>query len=224
MTLTNPLWGRRGHRDSRRFRPGKTFRPRRRRAGQTCRLSTEPIYAGFDIATRLSGWTVGDGEAVPEVGHWSWPDRGDDIGQLLDDFDQDFNALRHRTGFNTVGCEAPFIRFRGRKGSQRNDNPVFVFKIGALIGHLRWLCHRLDFPLVMYDPETVKLALAGFRKAEKSDMVAVAKKVGIRLSTGEAKKDEADAFGVWLSIVRERDRKLGERWDRVIYGRQGALL
>jgi Holliday junction resolvasome RuvABC endonuclease subunit len=93
-----------------------------------------------------------------------------------------------------------------------------------VIGHLQWLCFRHGIPWTEYDPKDVKRALAGFSGADKKDQVAAARKIGLSLCEGPAQDDEADSFGVWLALLRDKDRRLGERWDRLLYGRRGALL
>lgn len=182
-------------------------------------------YAGLDLATRLSGWTVGTGEALPEVGHWSWPSFGDDLGQLVDAFDQDFNRLLDRFPWIThLAFEGPLLVVHQRGKKARINPHRFMRKIDAVIGHLEWQCFRRGIWCREVDPQTVKRVLAGFGTAEKKDQIAAAEKVGLSLTPGAAKDDEADSFGVWLALIQDRDRRLGERWDRVLHGRRGALL
>jgi hypothetical protein len=186
-------------------------------------LSTE-VYAGLDLATRLSGWTIGDGEALPEVGHWSWPSYGDDLGELVDHFDRDFNTTVLARGVTHLCFEGPLLVVHQRGKKARINPHRFMRKIDAVIGHLEWLCLRHGIWCREVDPRDVKRALAGFAGAEKKDQIAAAEKVGLKLCQGEAKDDEADSFGVFLALVADRNKALAERWDRVLYGRRGQLL
>jgi hypothetical protein len=186
-------------------------------------LSTS-IYAGLDLATHTSGWTVGDGEARPEIGHWTWEPTGDDLGWLVDQFDQDFNTTVLARRVTHLAFEGPLLVVFGRGKKKRINPHKFVRKIDAVIGHLEWLCRRHGIWCRECDPQVVKRSLAGFSHASKSDQIAAAEKIGLTLCSGEAKDDEADSLGVWLALLRDRDRRLGEQWDRLLYGRRGALL
>lgn len=187
-------------------------------------LSTEPIFAGLDLATRLSGWTVGAGVEFPEVGHWSWPSYGDDLGELVDHFDRDFNTSILARGVTHLCFEAPLLVVH-QKGKKARINPhSFMRKVDAIVGHLEWLCFRHGVWCREVDPKAVKRVLAGFAAAEKKDQIAACEKIGLTLTEGAARDDEADSFGVWLALIHDRNRQLGERWDRLLYGRRGALL
>jgi hypothetical protein len=67
---------------------------------------------------------------------------------------------------------------------------------------------------------SVKRELAGNGRAEKADMVAAARRAGIDLPPGEAAKDAADSFGVWLLSLRHWSPEHRARWDaRLLSGR-----
>lgn len=185
-------------------------------------MSTD-VYAGLDLATHYSGWTVGDGESLPAVGHWTWKPVGHRLGEIVDLADRSFNRLLRERPFTHLCYEGPLLMHRGRKGAPPAD-PWFLRKINAITGHIEWLCMRHGIWCKEVSVPEVKAALAGFSGASKDDQIAAALKVGLTLCAGEASKDEADSFGVWLALVRDRDRRLGERWDRVLHGRRGALL
>lgn len=166
------------------------------------------------------------------MGHWSWPQVEKEIGQLVDHADQDFNLTVLPRRVTHLCYEAPLFLtgkgkpklVNGRWIKPRTDDPWFLRKIHAITGHVEWLCERHGIWCKEIDPVKVKQSLAGFSGANKNDQIAAALKIGLSLTKGPAQDDEADSFGVWLALLRDRDRQLGMRWDRLLYGRRGALL
>lgn len=127
-------------------------------------------------------------------------------------------------GVTHLCFEGPLLVVHQRGKKARINPHRFMRKVDAIIGHLEWLCYRHGIWCREVDPKKVKRALSGFATAGKSDQIAACEKIGLSLCQGEAKDDEADSFGVWLALIRNRNRDLGMRWDRLLYGRRGALL
>jgi Holliday junction resolvasome RuvABC endonuclease subunit len=81
-------------------------------------------------------------------------------------------------------------------------------------------CYDRALVCVEWPITQVKAELTGNGKADKKDMVRVAKKVGLRPMV----HDEADAFAVWLLMSRSYTPQFQPGWDKLIYGARNSLL
>lgn len=172
----------------------------------------------FDTASRLTGWTSGTGECVPECGAFKFPQVDDDLGRLGDLFTQalDFHVERYRPG--AIGYESPIHK--------PTDALLTMRKLYGMGFLLETYCLRRGIPCFEKDCRDVKRELTGNRGATKEDMIHVALKVGLNLPDlpVDGRADAADSFGGWLLGIRDLNPALSRRWDSLIYGRRGALL
>ena len=112
---------------------------------------------GIDQA-RTTGWCVWDQKS--DSTSWGiWKLKGANhaiqMEQLLDEI-----IAQQPT---TIGCEAPmWSRAINRKGAE------FRLKLIAMI---ELASHRLDAPLQIYHPATIKKWLTGYGRADKSQMI-----------------------------------------------------
>lgn len=181
------------------------------------------MLLGLDIASRLTGWCAGLPSELPTVGVYEFPAVGDDLGRLGALFQTYIETTFDRFGPTTVIYEAPILVVKSR-GAQRTDKPLVLRKLYGLGFLLETFCQRQGVSCYEVGLHDVKRALTGNAMAPKEDMVAQARKVGLRLPSGPGVEDAADAFGVWICGVRQFDKASAARWDSVLYGRAGALL
>lgn len=171
---------------------------------------------GLDTATHWCGWTCGDGATVPDCGAWELPEAGDDIGLMLDAYDQRLNDILNRRIIGAVAFEAPILT--------PYDTVLKIRKLYALGSHTEFVCRKRGLPCHEVDLRQVKKELTGNSEAKKDDMVAVARRLGLCLPTGPGAKDAADSLGVWLVLLREYDRAASSQWDVAIHSRSGRGL
>lgn len=178
--------------------------------------------SAFDIATRLTGWCSGDGASLPAVGCFEFGHVGDDIGRLLDLWDAylvgHFNTYKPEA----VIYEAPILVVGSRKGghASRTDKPEVIRKIYSMGGYLELFCRRRGVPCFEVTLQDVKKAVTNNARADKSDVVAVARRVGLQLPA-KGYEDAADAFGAWLNGIRSYSPELSRKWDSVVFSPQG---
>ena len=174
------------------------------------------MFLGLDLASRLSGWCCGSGEEIPICGAHPLPGTSD-VGQLQVELCDLLNVLHRRFSFTHIAFEAPILV----------ANRDTVQKLRALYGlgsFTEFWAKKRGIPCVDKSVQQIKRELTGNAIAEKDDMVAVARKVGLDLPAGEKAKDAADAFGVWLLVLRDHNRSLSAEWDRRVWTPRGALL
>lgn len=189
---------------------------------------------GLDLASRLTGWCVGDGAEAPVCGAWAFPPvRGDDgsydYGLLLATLDDYLTACHARFAFSTVAYEAPILVFRRRgqadDGSAGyNDNLTKLRLLYPLGAYVEFWCLRHGVECFEVTVQAIKKELGGHRHAEKADLVYVAQKCGLQLPTGPAAQDAADAFGAWLLLLRSINPARSADWDRRLYSSKGSML
>lgn len=183
---------------------------------------------GLDLASRLTGFCVGDGSAVPEVGAWEMPrartDDGYDYGRLLAGLEDYLDIPFKRFRIEAVAYEAPILITR------RGDNRPYVdnlnklrllYPLGAFV---EWYCFRAGVPCYEVTVQSIKSEVTGNHIAPKGDLVAVAKQCGLRLPDGPGIEDAADAWGAWLLLLRATDKHMSAAWDQRIWTPKGALL
>jgi Holliday junction resolvasome RuvABC endonuclease subunit len=174
------------------------------------------VISGFDTATRLTGWAVGDGSRLPTVGVWDFPQVGADLGELGYQFER--ALIRHLDSYGTthVMYEAPIVT--------PHDKLLTIRKLYGLGFLLETVCKRRGIICEEVSWADIKVEMTGSTKATKDDVVAVARRLGIDLPAGEGAKDAADATGAFLIGVRNYARQYSTRWDQAIHSRRGGLI
>lgn len=180
------------------------------------------MILALDIATCV-GWCAGVGDALPQVGHWKLPpsdqgERGPTFStfrrKLIDKLDE----VRPRlVMFEAPILPKPFLK-AGRIIYPTSVDTTTLLQGLAAIPQLE--CWDRLIPTRQVQPNEVKKELAGTGRADKPDMVAAARKVGLTIEV----HDEADAFGVWLVAVRYHAKRFSPEWDRKLWSAKGALL
>lgn len=123
-----------------------------------------------------------------------------------------------------VAYEAPILifnqRYKDARGvwRKRNDNLTTLRKTLPIGARIEELCLDRGIPCFEDSVQAVKTELAGFRHADKSAMVSAARKLGVTLPDGPAEEDAADALGLWLVLLRKRDRALSAKFDQALWG------
>lgn len=90
----------------------------------------------------------------------------------------------------------------------------------GLVAIIQGVAEELGLRYRRYDMGSLKKELAGFGGADKTDMVFVARKVGLTIEV----HDEADAFAGFLLMMREFNKAASANFDRLIWSSRGALL
>jgi hypothetical protein len=139
------------------------------------------------------------------------------VGDLLVQLEALLVTLHNRFGFTAIGFEAPIL-------VANRDTVQKLRALYSLGGFVEYWGAVHSIPCVHKSVPEIKRELTGNAFAEKGDMVAVARKVGLSLPPGEAAKDAADSFGVWLLVLRDHNRGLSAEWDRKVWTPRGALL
>jgi Holliday junction resolvasome RuvABC endonuclease subunit len=157
----------------------------------------------FDCATQ-TGWCAGDGSDLPILGTVNLPS-GVEAEEFLDFWDRWLN--RHFAEINPtrVVYEAPIL--------QGISNMHTAEKLIGLSNFLVVNCYRRKIPVEKVMPTQVKKYLTGDGKAEKPDMMRVARRCGV----SPKNYDEADAFGSWLLALSYHAREHQPRWDAAIF-------
>lgn len=190
-----------------------------------------PVYSFFDPGSHFMGWAVGDGSRLPTVGTFSFVRTGDGYGRMMHQVAAAVGAHLDSYQPSEVAYEEPILifnqRFKDAQGvwRKRNDNLTTLRKTIPIGARVEELCYDRDIPCHETSVASVKKELAGFRTAEKSEMVVAARKLGVTLPDGPAEEDAADALGGWLLLLRLRNRALSAKFDQALWGgRANALI
>ena len=181
---------------------------------------------GLDPSSRLTGWATSDGSAIPLAGVWPMRQCGDDLGMMLDIFDQFLSIHIDRFHPDVFVVEGPILVVNhGAKTKGRyTDSLSKLRKLYPLNAHIQFVCRRRG---IVYQEETLqalKRELCGKSNAEKSEMVRVARRIGVELPDGPGEEDAADASAACLIGLRRYVPQCSRRFDQLIHGRRGALL
>jgi Holliday junction resolvasome RuvABC endonuclease subunit len=186
------------------------------------------ILVGIDIGSRLTGWCVGDGAGIPEADAFSFdkignPLDGWDYGGLLAQLEDQLAALLLRTNFGAVVYEAPIHIPKGqsRPYGDTLHKMRLLYPMGAF---LEWWCMRRGISCHEVAIADIKHEVTGDRFADKDELVAVAAACGLKLPSGDARRDAADGWGAWLLGLRYYDPLRSQEWDARIRGQRGGLL
>lgn len=176
----------------------------------------------FDLASRLTGWCSGSGDALPVCGVWEFSAAPDDLGGLLRQFrialDQHFLAFDPVL----VAYEAPILVVNNEK--RGTDKLAKIRRLYAMGAFLEYYCLERGVKCVEASPQAIKKALTGNFRADKTAMVAAAKRIGMTLPTGPGEEDAADAFGLFLLLLSTVSRDKMQRFDKALWGARGAFL
>lgn len=187
---------------------------------------------GLDIATRLTGWTAGDGATRPRLDVMKFPQVDEDYGHLIDLFDQNLVTLIETFRPRAFIYEGPILVVN-RKGRGQGlpagsgsytDKPMTLRKIYGMGTHLEFVCRRRGIECSEVTLQAIKKEVTGDPNADKARIVAVAERLGLDLPKGPGAKDAADSWGAWLLGLRHYSPELSRRWDKMIWSPRGALL
>jgi hypothetical protein len=128
---------------------------------------------GLDLASRRTGWCVGDGSGLPTCGAWAFPpvkaeDGSYDFGLLLSTLDEYLTNCHARHGFEAVAYEAPILVFQRRDESGavvRNDNLSTLRLLYPLGAFVEYWCHRRGIECFEVSVQAIKKELGGHRNA-----------------------------------------------------------
>jgi hypothetical protein len=177
---------------------------------------------GLDLATRLTGVCVGDGASLPDADAWEFGQVGDDIGRLLDLYDKYLNAHIDRYAPVAIIKEGAILVIgKGRPGD-RTDNPLVLQKLYSMHGHTEFVCHRRGIQCHDVTLQDIKREVTGNPMAKKPDMVAIARRVGLRLPA-KGEEDATDAWGAWLLALRSFHPDASRRWDAAVHNPRGKF-
>lgn len=190
------------------------------------------MFLGLDLASKLTGWCAGTGAELPLCGAWEFPEcRNEDgshtYGKVLVALEDYLDAAHGRFRFDAVSYEAPILkpkRWSADGDPIWGDNLHKLRLLYPLSAFLEWWCLRQDIPCFEVTVQAIKKQVTGNHIAPKGDLVAVARKVGLRLPTGDGIEDAADAWGAWMLLLRAYDEALSAEWTARIWDRKGALL
>lgn len=171
---------------------------------------------GLDLATRCTGVVAGDGSCMPAIGVWKFGYCGDDLGQLLEDYDVELNKLAARFPPTVLIYEAPILL--------PSDKLLPVRKIFSMGAYTELWAKRRDARCEEVSSKAIKKAVTGNHVASKDEMVATVRRLGVPLPTGEEAKDAADAWGAWYVGLQHHARAHVTRWDQALYSRRGYAL
>lgn len=182
------------------------------------------MIVAFDLAPRKCGWVAGSGATIPTAGGFRLTHDLEDLGGCLEALRQEVASVFARFRPSIVLYEEPILPMSGGKSvvgslAQRR----LQFAQGAF---LEWMSLDRGVRCREVSVFDVKQALAGTKRAEKPDMVAMATRLGVRLPAQkvDGREDAADALGVWLVGVRFYAKQFAPDWDRRVWSPRGAML
>jgi Holliday junction resolvasome RuvABC endonuclease subunit len=180
------------------------------------------MYLGLDLASRLTGWCAGAGDVDPQLGVWKFDPCEGDYGFLLDQLHDHLSICLDRFRPEVVGYEKPILVTTGR-GSPYGDSLERLRMIYPLGAFVEWMCRTRGIRCFEVTVGEVKKTVTGSGRADKADVVAIARKVGLTLPPKTAGAgDASDAWGVWLFLLRHFNRERADAWARRIGGPNGC--
>lgn len=191
------------------------------------------MLLGLDLASRLCGWCAGDGAQLPDCGAWELEsakneDGSYEFGRMLASLEDYLGIAFRRFQPEAVAYECPLLipkRFDPK--TQRmvpGDNLGKLRLLYPLSAFVEWYCFKSGVPCYEVTVAAIKKEVTGNAYAEKDDLVAVARKVGLALPAGEGAKDASDAWGAWLLLLRAFNPEASREFDRRIWTPKGAML
>lgn len=187
------------------------------------------MLLGLDLASRITGFCAGTGAEVPTCGAWPFPAIDGDYGLLLTTLDDYLGTAFRRFSPDAVAYEAPIL-ITGRRGSAEAQDRGFADTLGKLRllypmgAFVEFFCRRAGVECFEVTVAEIKKEVAGHHRAEKQELVDVAKSCGLVLPVAAGADDAADAFGAWLLLLRQFDPARSREWDTRIRMSRGGLL
>ena len=179
---------------------------------------------GLDIATRLTGWTAGDGATRPRLDVMKFPFVDDDYGRLIDLFDRQLCVLVDTFKPGAIIYEGPILVVNRKDEDGHTDKPMVLRKIYGMGTHLEFFCRRRGVECSEVTLQAIKREITGNPNSKKPPMVAIARRCGLELPSGPAAEDATDSWGAWLLGLRHYNPEASRRWDKLIWSPRGALL
>ena len=115
-----------------------------------------------------------------------------------------------------VIIEAPML-------NPKRDRLLTIRKLYCAHGFVEWFFKNQSVEVSEVSAKKIKSRVTGNHLASKADVVAVARKCGLRLPSA-GYEDAADAWGGWLLGIDHYNRTCRERWDKAIHGQRGMLF
>lgn len=202
----------------------------------------------LDLAT-TTGWCFGAGDETPALGHIRMPETKEEVGKFLDFFyrwmhlkvtdimaemgpdletrPSPYGAQLLNPRDLVIVFEAPVlprakIDTRPGKMGQLIQAPVTMAttrKLQGLAGVAEMVAEQRNCLVEEVYNATIKKALGGSGSADKPDMMAAAKRAGMNPKV----HDEADAFGIWIVVMRAYAKQYQHIWDQRLYGGRGLV-
>jgi hypothetical protein len=187
------------------------------------------MLLALDIATN-TGACWGRGDELPALCSFRLPSTGEDVGRFLCAYEDQLRGLIGQVEPTRIIFEAPVLpRAKFNKTTKRVEGGVSLMttrKLQGLAGVTEMVAHREGLDCREVQPAEAKQALTGKGNAKKPEMVRACRAFGLDPKTyfadGDLASDEADAFGVWLCIVRHAHPELAARWTPLFAGRAAA--
>jgi hypothetical protein len=195
-------------------------------SGARAEEARAPFIVALDLAT-CTGYALGDGSRLPEVGHIRLPpviegERGNTFDKLRWFVMDKITKARGLGRDVMVVVEKPILPKAFIKGGRiiYPTNLETTMLLQGMVAIVEQLCYEQEVDIEAVDVPTVKKMLAGHGGADKADMVHVARKCGLTITVD----DEADAFAIFLCALQTYNRRASERFDALVWGSRGALL
>lgn len=160
----------------------------------------------LDLATNI-GMAIGDPRELPAHRSFTLPSTGDDVGRFLDAFDiwlSDTITVERPT---ICAFEAPIIH-------AGKTSYLTARKLMCLAGHTEFVLRRRDVPCFEGNVTQVKKFFAGSGRAQKGDVMAVARRLGL----DPKNDDEADAVALFAFTVHSRFPRFAGRYRLGVLG------
>lgn len=148
-----------------------------------------PVLCFLDLATK-TGWACGSSAGDPHFGTHVLPSTGEDIGRFVVAFDTFLNDLIAFYKPDYVAFEAPI------HGGARTGFGT-ARKLLALASHTEFVCRKRSVRCEEAHLMTVKKQFAGSGRADKQDMIHIAKRYGWNVKSDH----EADALAGFVLAV-----------------------
>lgn len=145
----------------------------------------------LDLSVARTGYALAaPDEQSLRFGSNALPSTGEDIGKLLVAFDEWLKVKIAGEDIGLIVFEAPILR-PGR------THITTARKLMNLAGHVEFVCSAQGIRCVEQNISTNKKDFTGNGRAEKEDMILMARRYGWDVKNS----DEADACALWMGAV-----------------------
>lgn len=193
------------------------------------------LVCGLDLATS-TGACYGRPDTVPVIEVVRAPASGEDYGLFGDFYLTFFERLIADLGRQLEPGETLLVNYESPILPPPKWDPVLkrvivltkvqtTRKLHFLGTALEAICQRLArrngwlIDCRECQIQAIKNELTGKRNATKTDMIFVARRLGLQLPPGPEAGDGADALGAWLLALRHHAPEQAKIWDARLYGR-----